>query len=198
MTAHILEGIGAPTFTPSAIGQQYCASDTKTHYMSKGTASSADWVEISAPSDTPTSADLSYRNNMIYQSSGSITYAFDPTDTTWENNYVVLYNGSSGTNNVVDFVSTNVPASGTYFYSFVFQIYRQGSSTNNWQLSFDGAPFSVVFSGAPDAYWYDAGSDPATMAAFRGGNFEIYLTYVNQIIEPLKSFIIFRNRLNNT
>lgn len=43
MPQHIIEGLVAPAFTPSSVGQHYVDTVTGIEYISTGTASSADW-----------------------------------------------------------------------------------------------------------------------------------------------------------
>lgn len=42
---HVMKGHGAPTMTPTSVGQHYIDVDSKTHYHSVGTSSPSDWKE---------------------------------------------------------------------------------------------------------------------------------------------------------
>lgn len=45
MTQHIFSGAGAPSTAPGSIGAHYIDTSNGDHYLSKGTASAADWVK---------------------------------------------------------------------------------------------------------------------------------------------------------
>lgn len=48
VTQHVLAGRGKPTWTPAAAGTHYCDKDTQQMYISVGTDSPLDWVNVSS------------------------------------------------------------------------------------------------------------------------------------------------------